>query len=192
MTPSARRSTGSGVFSRPSMMMVCTLRPMTAPTSPSTARTPFMEPRSSARPSMRLTPKITTMMAAAPIAGRIRRRARRMMMSRWLGRSTTEALAIMRALREARLDLPRAGAFPYARHCALSTIQAQSAEKLMPLKAACSGSREVGVRPGCVFTSSSTRRPGRHPYRHSGSPSARPPRSPAPDARARRYPWPAR
>jgi hypothetical protein len=48
----------------------------------------------------------------------------------------------------------------HARHCAASTIQAQRAGKSTPQKAACSGNRETGVRPGWVLTSSSTSRPG--------------------------------
>ena len=42
----------------------------------------------------------------------------------------------------------------YLRHEASSIIHATSSSKDIPTKAACSGTSEVGVMPGCVFTSS--------------------------------------
>ena len=44
--------------------------------------------------------------------------------------------------------------FPHRRHDASSTIQATSSGKLCPAWAASSGTSEVRVMPGCVFTSS--------------------------------------
>ena len=45
-------------------------------------------------------------------------------------------------------------AFPHRRHDASSTIQATSSGKLCPAWAASSGTSDVRVMPGCVFTSS--------------------------------------
>ena len=52
------------------------------------------------------------------------------------------------------------GAAFQTRHVAFSTIQTHRAGKFMPQKAACSGNKDVGVRPGCVFTSRRINRPG--------------------------------
>src|SRR5216684_405017 len=62
-----------------------------------------------------------------------------------------------------RLALARSGrvvAAPQESHAAFSTIQRTSAAKSMPACLAMSGTREVGVMPGWVLTSSSTKRPG--------------------------------
>ena len=146
VTPIAARSNGSGVLARPSMTMFCTRNPMTAVALPNRSR-----PVASVLPGpFECTRKATSTTATSPnaahAAGRSNHLCRRSSSLRRAGRSLT-LLRGRRAMRDMRHSPPSRRRDPV---------------KLMPTCAACSGSSDVGVRPGCVFTSSSTRRPGLH------------------------------
>ena len=144
LTPSAARSSGSGVLARPSITTSVTRRPAKA----GGAAEPFAQRGERAARRRRMHRDHADQDHDDPNApqpaGRSRRFCRRSSSFNRPGRS------LDRVARTAG----------YARHVAFSTIQAQSCGKLMPRCAACSGSSDVGVRPGCVLISSSTRRPG--------------------------------
>ncbi len=144
-TPSAARSSGSGVLARPSIVDVAhaqaerrgrAAEPL-AQAGERAAR------RCSSGPGRRAAARRRRPNALQP-SGRRKRRWRR-------ASSFQPAGPVVDAVARQAV---------HARHAAFSTIHAQSCGKLMPRCAACSGSSEVGVRPGCVLTSSSTSRPG--------------------------------
>ena len=148
LTPSAARSSGSGVLARPSMTMSVTRRPAMAVSTPIRSRSVASVPPGAARLRSNDHDQhaVTASPHADPASGRSSQRCRRS------AQLPAGGPVVDRSLRRP--------CQAHARHAAFSTIQAQSCGKFMPRYAACSGSSEVGVRPGCVLISSSTRRPG--------------------------------